>query len=474
MALEINYYDGIAVQDAGSPLLDVLLVNLYDTVGASDGHSVKYPLLIRAYDSPSLTDSGSIFRRLTPLTDRWALPTKERLVFNTEILQSHNRTEQRIAKRQGQPERQLMARIVLTTDADMARFEALMHGRLKESWALPLWPVAEIHTGAIAAGQGTISLDTHYAGFAAGGYAMIWQSRSVYDIVAIGSVSDSAIVLASTPANSYSGTKFIIPCVAARCMSVARLKRFHGAAIVEMAFRVESHEDVPDYSAGMMYDNYVVMTTPAKFSGNGFDYSHDLDVAVLDAGTGPFEVVSNSAHNIVTGPHKWICESKQAAWELRQFLHRVNGRQKGFLMPTFGYDIELSRGVGAGDTGIYVVGRDYAFNMSVNEMRTYVAFRPDVGDIIVRKVTGMSLVDGDEELLTIDAAPGAAFDAGDYLCWVDLCRLASDEIEFDWYNRGRCTVEAALLRITGYSEPEFNISRYDNVTAGEEAAISVS
>lgn len=386
-----------------------------------------------------------------PMVGRWTLPVKEHLIFNTEILQSHDRTEQRIARRRGVAANYFSTKIFLEGNSEMMRFEAIIHSWLRKKWRVPLWPQADIHSGALPAGSSSINFDTRFADFRDNSYAVIWQDRYNNEVILISSKTDSDLTFSGVTANSYSGNKFIMPCRIGRCLSAARPVRYGGGAMVDIEFRIEDIEAVTGFAADMTYDGYTVLTEPAKLFRNIADvaeYSHDPDIALLDAGTGPFEVVRNADFNLVNQPHGWVCESKQDAWELRQFFYYIAGRQRAFLVPTFRWDLQLSRPVGPDDTNLYINNINLAANMGVNDLRKYLAFQPPAASIISRKIIAIDFVSNSEEKITINTKPEIAFDAGDYLYFVDICRLASDEIELNWYGRGKCTADIPLIRVT--------------------------
>jgi len=382
------------------------------------------------------------------LPGRFTFPVTERLVFNTEILSPHNRTEQRKAKRLGIPEDHYSTRILVRNDTEVAQFETVLHVGMKRQWPVPLWPQAARHIGILPAGSGTIAVDTRYADFHAGGLILIWESTENSEFVLIDSVGDNLITLDAVTLKNYWQDKWIIPCCLGRCLQASRIKRYHGSALCDMTWRIEDVEAVTGFVAAMTYDGYAVLTDPAILVGDSGQASHDPDIAVLDAGTGPFETVSNSDFNLVDQSHGWRPWTKAACWWLRQFLYNIKGRQKSFLVPTFRRDIELSRDFSHTDTSLYVRNCGFAQNMGLNDMRTYLAFRPPGSDIIVRKITGSDSVNDTEEMITINTSPGEDFKQGSYLCWVDKVRLASDEIEMRWYGRGKLSAETPLVRVT--------------------------
>ena len=384
---------------------------------------------------------------IAPQIGRWTWPVNERLGWNTEILQSHDRTEQRIAKRRNIPDRRIGTRLFLEGDNACSQLDAIIHAWLKKTWRVPLWGEAERHVGLLSSGSSSLAIDTRYADFREG-YALIWQNSENFEFVIVESLTDTALTLVDPTVNTYEGVKFILPVRLGHCIEASRAQRYPDAALAEIAWRIEDVQAVTGFVADMTYDGYTVLTEPSYLAGDHVPAVHDPDIAVLDAGTGPFEIVNNSDFNEVGQPHVWQPQTKRACWELRQFLHDVKGRQGAFLVPTFKRDLTITRPVGAAETSIYVQNADL-IEMGLNTLRTYLAFRPAGSPIIPRKVTGIASVSDTEERIDLNTAPGVTFSPGETLCWVDRCRLASDEIDWQWDGIGKAAVETALIRVTG-------------------------
>ncbi len=375
-------------------------------------------------------------------------PIKEKLRFNTEILQSHDRTEQRIAKRMGIPRQEVAVSFLLRDYGDVAKWDNLMHEYGKGRWPVPIWWEAREHMDNIAAGAGAITIDTSYADYRANSLAMIFQ-RDNAEMVVVDTVAADTLTLDGVTSRAYAGRKLIMPCRYGYIKGVAD-KEAHvgGAATVDVTFAVQDNDTaITGWTAPLTYDGLDVLTTPS-YMGTGHTHGeeHDPDAVYLDAGTGYFEVRSNSTFNEVTQEHVWHIQSRADAWALRQFLHDKKGRQGVFLVPTFREDITLSRDYTAGTT-VYVVNKSYV-TMGLNTLRKYVAFRPAGAAIVVREVAGISAVSATEESITINADAGVAQAAGTTLCWVDLCRLADDDVTINWRKAGSCSCATNLVRVT--------------------------
>jgi len=400
--------------------------------------------------------SGTLTVAASPwpaLVGRWTWPVRERLGFFTQILQSHDRTEQRIAHRcdssgNAIPTQSFGTQVAVWGEDGVAKLEAVLHGYLKDCWRVPIWPMAQAHTASLPAGSGSIAVDTRYCDYRADGYAIIWQGESDYEVVTVDSVADDALTLAANTTKGFVGHKWIMPCRLGWIVTAGPLQRFHGGALIDLEWEVEDVAAVTGYTADLEYDGMTVLTEPAYWPGEAGEASHDPDITVIGGDTGPFEVISNSDYNEVVQSHVWHPQTMEACWKLRQFLHDKRGRQEAFLVPTFRGDFQLTRPVGAADTSIYVANRGYTANMGTNALRTYLAFRPAGSAFVVRKVTAVSAVNAAEEKIDLAAAPGVAAAMGQTLCWVDKCRLASDTITIDWHRRSACACTVQLARVT--------------------------
>ena len=382
------------------------------------------------------------------LVPRCTWPVPETLIFNTGILQSHNRTEQRIAKRRGVPEQYFASSLFIENADKFSQLESVIHTWLKQTWRVPLWPQAEIYSGSLPAGSSSIAIDTRYADFREFKFALIWHDKDNYEYVYVQSLTDSALTLRDVTAAGYQGWILIVPVLFGEVLSAARARRFKGGgALVPVIWRITDVEVASGFVADMTYDGLTVLTDPAYMAGDSEDYSHDPDIAVLDAGTGPFETVSNSDYNEVVQPFLWQPRTKAECWSLRQFLCDIKGRQAAFLVPTFHEDLVLTRPVGPGGKDLYVRNASL-IEMDANTMRQYLAFRPAGSDIVIRTIVSIGSISDSEEWIEINAGTGQAFGPGDSLCWVDKVRLASDKIEMRWYGRGKLSAETPLVRVT--------------------------
>lgn len=185
--------------------------------------------------------------------------------------------------------------------------------------------------------------------------------------------------------------------------------------------------------------------TPTYVSNNQTTEDHSPDTAVLDAGTGVFEVRSNSLTNEVSQDHLWGNTTRQECWQLRQFLHAIRGRQVPVLVPTWYNEILVTYAISVA-TSVRIANRGFAAQWP-NALHPYVLFFPPYGlPWQIARVTDVTTVSATEELLTLgnsvlEVAPGSLG------CWVYKCRLASDDVTLNWMGTGAHTCSVKWIRL---------------------------
>ncbi len=363
----------------------------------------------------------------------------ETLEWKTSILKAFNGTEQRIKSRQS-PRQFFKLQLFFDTDKKNSQYEAMLFARQKETWLVPVWSEFVEHSTDINMFDTTISVDTTFADYRANNKALIWKSETEYEFVAIESVTDSLLTL--DPAYSiqcdFTGDKLIMPVRTAYMVGQNKKSKTNSpVAFVDAVFAVTDNIDIAGYTRTDDYDSLNLLVVPAFMEGVHLE-SSDADAVTLDYGTGVFSVVSDSIYNFLSQSHVFYNDTKQAAWEFRQFLYSLDGRQKTILIPTFRDDLiqSSSTDIEPSDTSVIIEGIRLAKNMGLNDLRTYIGFYfPVTNVLIVRKIIAITDINVETERIDFDVnlGLGTAVSAGDCkICFVDKARLASDKVEIQW------------------------------------------
>lgn len=457
---------------------------------------------------------------------------REMLEGRTTILKAHGGKEQRIKLRQAL--RQFFRlRFIFDTNKTSTQFDSMLHRWQKRPWIIPIWTEYAVHSDALLEDAESIAIDTRYADFRAGSYAMIWKSTLEYETVLIDSVDVDKLNLGAGIVNSYIGNQYVLPLRVGYMVSKNIKRQYNSpASMIEALFAISDNIDITGYISertlefgeadlanigngdvsnvvsaegipteiwelicttpggapagrfsvkgsisgemieaivGSPYDNgkiafkinagttdYVVgdnfqilevLTTPSYMAETHQEES-DGQIEINDFETGIFKVRSDKEFNLLTQNHIFYNDTKKTSWELRQFLHWLNGRQRAVLIPTYRDDLTLKENIGSTDKYFYIENIKLAINMGANELRTYIGFYFPDKTLLIRKITAITEIDETKEKIDINASLGKTVNLGDCeICFVDKCRLASDRVEINWPFAHRSECRPNLIRV---------------------------
>ena len=358
---------------------------------------------------------------------------REMLESLTDIITGSDGSEQRFSVRQV-PRQSFGLDIVLRNTKDQARFDAALFGWQKRSWGVPVWPELVIHTGAIAADDMTIAVDTTNADFRDDSYAVIWKSLTEFEAVRIETKSDSLLTLETAVQNTWTGRKLIMPLRIAQIVSAVKksnLGPVHAGSSV--LFAVKDNVLVTGYSADQTYKGLPVLAEAAVMGGVKKDTDSAGDSFSQDYKSGDFDWFSDSDFNIISQNWGFYNNTRAGCWGFRQFLHSLYGMQGLCWAPTYKPDMIATDTIGAADTNFRIENIKLAVNMGLNDLRTDLAFIFSDGTILPREITGIVEADEDEEIISIDSALGVEVAVGGCrICFLDKVRRASDAVTINW------------------------------------------
>lgn len=377
----------------------------------------------------------------------WLVPVTETLHFSNEILQSHDRTEQRISLRKGYSRHTYTTR-ERVKKTDWPTFAAILHKSAKSTWQIPIWTESEVYTSTLSAGASTIAIDTRYANYVVGDYAAIYQP-GLYEVAVVQAVTDNLLTLTAGISNTYIDQCFVMPCKHAYLQDQLTAENNPNNIVINSLWLLQDAELITGFTPVLEYDGMTVLTDPTLIRDAEGNEIHWNDIFFHDYNTGLFQVNNNSDFNEVSQTVDWRFEDKADAWWFRQFLHDIYGTQKPFLLPTFQDDMVLAAQAGASDTELSITLDDLSENYVTPGPRTYVGVYI-ANTLVVRQVLSFAVDSGSgNEALVLDATFGSILPVGTKLCWVDVCRLSGDEISFTWEDRYTMFCQTAVTRVGG-------------------------
>ena len=103
-------------------------------------------------------------------------------------------------------------------------------------------------------------------------------------------------------------------------------------------------------------------------------------------------------------------------------------------VPTYKDDLAQASIIGAADTSFQIENIKLTDNMTFNTLRTHLAFIKPDGTTYYREITGIVELNDNIEVISIDAFLGEEIAVGGcMICFLDLCRRASDVAKIDWF-----------------------------------------
>ena len=347
---------------------------------------------------------------------------RERLEWLTEVMTARA-GQQRIARR-GAPRQQFEGRYALDAP-QYSRARAFMAGQYDQEVLLPVWPELE-RAGSLSAGAGSIAMDdTAVADYRPGGQALVWESDALHEAVDLSAVGPTSLSLDGTLVNDYDAA-LVMPLRRAWIMDEPKGSReFAGYIEFAAEFEVIDNLDLAASIGLPTYRGLDVLTDIPKLSA-GLSDSVKIVCEDVDNDVGPRARLEWQRWLEQTCMLSWDFTDRAGVWRLREFLHRVRGRQKSFWIPTWNADLAILSNIAPASTTVDVTPIGWPDHY-------------DQVDILIRSTAGVDhylRVDsattvGAVERLALETAAGFTLAAADVAlaCFVLPMRLDADRIE---------------------------------------------
>jgi hypothetical protein len=374
---------------------------------------------------------------------------KESLEWLTQIIASNDGTEQRICLRQI-PREKFDWTIHLADAIEFSRLDAMLHKKMKLTMCVPIWSEQTvIESASLTEDDEEISFTTAYASYAANGMAVVWKSATECEIISIDSVEAGRLVLKSGLKAAYTGRVYVAPAFA--CYAVGTVGREDYSTTFQqstVSWQLRDPIAVTGYSAALTHGGRPVLLDVYCIDDNQPETNDGL-LTGLDFETGAFSLWSDATYNRNTRTFRFHNDTPAAAWEFRQLLHSLYGRQLTVYVPTWKADMALHATIGSSDTSFQIEDADLAAAFSADGLRNNVLIRRTDGTNYTRTVTGITSGVG-YEVVAIDTALGTQLTVADCagICWLDRYRLAEDSVALNWERAGVNTCDLPLAMVT--------------------------
>lgn len=423
----------LEVSPAGPPSVNTTLDFVFDT------ETISPPITLE---------------RLVLWSVRPDLPYTELLEFLTQIMTKKDGTEQRISKRIS-PRQIFEWSMLLDPGPERARIHNLLFNWQSRVFGVPVWTQSTFPTAAISVNDTVINVrSTAYADYRESpGLALIFDPETgTNDVaeIAVGGITATTLTLVNGVQNAYSTRALVCPLRTGRARPSIGGSRFRtDAARLRVSFEVLDNVVDLASTAGFptTLNSKVVVDDPNVVRGSMRE-QFQRDIVVLDNGSGiPFFDSPWEKGKRASTKTFWA-NNQQKAWEIRQLMYALRGRQISWYLPTFGKDLTPFSQLISGSTTLTIVNVGY--DRYVNQQRPYHLIRvhfkdPVANPPLIREITGSSEVDAASENLTVDATWPATYQPEDVerIEYLELVRADSDSIRFA-YDAGEKTTRVTV------------------------------
>ncbi len=408
---------------------------IYELAISTDGPSTidaAYTFNFPA-DAPVLRVTGTRVV-VWPFRPNWVQPLTERLEWLTDVIESDDGTEQRMALR-GAP-RRAFSFLITVSQADKRRLETLLWDWQARAFAVPVWTDPGRLAVAAKTDDTVLSLATDYLDYHDDGLAVLIGDTATQEALEIDTVSPGSITLARPLLNDWPAGTRIYPARIGRLQDSQDLSLYTAtleSALVRFDIQDNSAVSAAEFSAATYRGLPVLETRPNWRDDISQAYRRKLEL--FDNTTGIRAVDDLSARPVTVQDYLWTRAGRAAIYAFRQWLYARAGKQTPIWVPTYQSDLVLAQDVQDTDTAIRVQNIGYSRFIRQAIGRRDIAIRLADGTVYYRRITASIEVDSQTEQLSIDSALGQLVKTTEVrmISWLQLCRVESDALELQWH-----------------------------------------
>lgn len=356
-----------------------------------------YTLTLSTGETYTIEIIGS---RIVLLPLRPEAPLREHLVWETKVIQSIDKSEQRIANRQYP---RGIFEFLLKNGRKKA--ETILFDRQSKLLAVPAWHEPSYLTSAGAKDDYTIYVDsTAYGNFYVGGYAIIFTDEYTFDALKIDSLTATSITFESPLASAHVKNTQVMPLMSAYVEpTTPMVKAVYNDQDIQLKLLVHATpNDIASASAWSTYNSKVFLDDPNFAPSKQLREAFRTKIYVLDNLSGDRNQFAQQARALRHSQKGFKTNSRQELWELRQLLHHLKGKQVSFYIPTFSKDLIPNTTLIQSNSTFTMDSIGYTVNANKRWSRKVFRLHLKSGTILTREIVGCSELSSSEEQLTVD------------------------------------------------------------------------
>jgi hypothetical protein len=381
-------------------------------------------------------------------------PAVETLAFLTDIIESINGEEQRIALRKNP--RQIFEVTYLLDANERQRMHALLLDWTDNAFGFPLWHERIFTTAAVSVGATAYAVSgAADCDFRVGGLAVIISNNYTYDVIEIQAITDTLITAADASVNGYPAGTAIMPLRTALIIRAASGARFlNNLESFNITFEVTDNDTgalagstTPGFWS--IYNTRVLFDDPNIVEGSAMRTEYPRRIYRIDNGTGKVTQQSSWDRSKRGSEKGFVLRDREEMLQFRNLLSAIRGRQKAFYIPTFGEDLTVVANLVSGATTMDVEAHEYVRFIQDRAPSDLFRITFTDGTSLVRSVLSSATISSTVERLTLNTTWPANRTVAEVsrVMYYELCRFDADEIKIQHDRIGLARVNVPVLRV---------------------------
>jgi hypothetical protein len=377
--------------------------------------------------------SNDITGALLPI--RPESPQVQFISFLTDVIPTYNGLEQRRALRT-YPRHSLSVQYIETDEQVANKLKNQFTADQTEATAQGYWFQATNLETLPTTGINTLQVDTAYAYYQAGGFALLWEGEDNYEILEVAGVTSSQLSFTSNIQNTYTNYCIVLPAFYQIPQGV-QWQEYQSHTLFDFQTLTTNEIEIEEYTYPETYGGYNVFPyTCNLFESDSTPVNVKNNIISLDSNSGivdSYTTYEVAKREFVVGVNP---QGRQQCYELLQLIEGLKGRQKSLWVPSYNEDLKASQDLD-GTSTIYV--EDNGFGDIFRDRTTYdresaynhIAVSYSDGSIEYVEIESITIIGNEIELVLTDSI--TASDKDDVkIMLLYYARLKSDTIEIEW------------------------------------------
>lgn len=376
--------------------------------------------------------------RTNLLSDRPLIPLTENLVYNTQILTSHNGTEQRISFRDA-PRVSYSLSYLLRDDVAARKKKADLLERLNQEFLFPRWHEGVVVTQEVAVSGVNIFGDFSLSDIDEDQFVIIYNPlESQYHTAGVSNKTDSQITLNTGMPFTLPRGSVVYPLDFGYHRDGAAIGRYPvNASEYRLTFWRERLEKLGGYGATINYHNGVPLLEQVPLNDELLEEAANQMIEVIDYDN-TWDQFTRKPVASLGGARKFWIETAQERQYWKKFLDTVCGRREPFYLCSNRVDLFIAETPIPASFSIVIVndkattGYDWITDYQNSKAHQTLKFTSSIG-VFYRTVESVNFTEtGNVRLTFTQALPGAMFTVS-LLQFMEKVRLDSDTVVLRHY-----------------------------------------